>query len=652
MEIRRKTGNTKPNQSRRFSDGQKVASSRNTSSGTEKRRFSGSRVKTGNAAVSGQQSRSAVPYPAEHTGGAERTAKRTGTDPAARRRRVSDTGKRTASAGKRVSTSEKRLRSANGAKAGSASSARKQTAAGRRIIPLRSLKRGPAGRTGKTLPLKQKLLIAGGVLVALILCYCLIANGYRKKFLPHTFINSFDVGSLSVAEAENILKKSVETYSLELGFRGGSIRTMTGEDVNLTYVSSNEVEKILSGQNRAGWIRNFFGKHTSYSVSTSFKFDSDKLRSYLESLPEFQEANITKPVDAHIVKKVNNTFKVASEVNGNEPSEDVIFEAVDHAINHSEVRLNLDTVEGAYVSPGVRFDDEDLNYTVERFNSFVNTNISIKTKDGSVQKYGRDQLIDWFTQDESTGVWSLSKENVYKRCYAIMQAIADRDDDAKSTVRYESTYNGTVVLPCARYGYLVDVEKETDKMNDALLAREDRDIEIENSASLSIDPKNGGTYVEVDVTNQVVTYYKNGEIYVQTECVTGKENDPERRTPSGVYSVLNKLENQTLGSLTALDPGQRYESHVDYWMPFFESYGMHDATWRENFGGSMYWEYGSHGCVNLPPEAAEKIYKDIDYYTPVIVVRAGDNAPDGTRRGNTTWNPPDGGLHYSESDDD
>ena len=511
--------------------------------------------------------------------------------------------------------------------------------------------RRPPRHTGKRLTIKQKLLVAGGIAVALILVYCIIANSYRSRFLPHTYINSFDVSSLSNAEAEEILKKSVENYSLELGFRGGSIRTLNSEDVDLTYVSSNEVQEILAGQNRAGWIRNAFGRHTSYTVSTSFKFDTEKLRSYLESLPEFQEANITKPADAHIVKKVNNTFKVASEVDGNQPVEDAVLAAVDKAINHSEARLNLASVEGAYAEPQVRADNEDLNYTVERFNTFVNTKINITTRDGKVQSYGRDQLIDWFKQDESTGTWSLSKESVYKRCWAIMQDIADRYDDAKSTVEYVSQYDGTVVLPCARYGYLVDVEAETDKMNDALLAREDRDIQIENSVTETIDPTNGGTYVEVDITNQLVTYFENGEIRLQTECVSGKESDPERRTPSGVFSVLNKLENQTLGSLTATDPGQRYESHVDVWMPFFESYGMHDASWREEFGGTRYLSYGSHGCVNLPPEDAVELFKMIDYYTPVIVVRAGDNAPEGTQRGSTTWNPPEGGLHYSEEDE-
>ena len=40
-----------------------------------------------------------------------------------------------------------------------------------------------------------------------------------------------------------------------------------------------------------------------------------------------------------------------------------------------------------------------------------------------------------------------------------------------------------------------------------------------------------------------------------------------------------------------------------------------------------------------------------DYYTPVIVVRAGDNAPDGTKRGDVYWNPPEGGLVYEQEEE-
>ena len=485
-------------------------------------------------------------------------------------------------------------------------SADRQRAAGRNRKAARVLTKEQKQRA-----LRRNLIIAGGVIVAVILWYCIVANSYKNRFLPHTYINGFDMGRMSAADAEAILKKSVETYSLELGFRGGGEEVLTSKDVDLTYVSSNEVEKILAEQNRAGWIRNFMG-------------------------------------NARIVRKVNNTFQVATEVEGNEPNEDAIFEDVDKAINASEARLNLAACEGAYVEPEIRSDDEDLNYTVERFNSLVNCNITITTKDGSVQQYGRDDFVEWITYSEETGSWSVSKEALYTKCWNIMQAIADRDNDKKTVVEYDSKYCGKVVLPCATYGYVVDVEAETDKMYEALINRHDADIVISNSTTETMDPTGGGTYVEVDVTNQVVTYFRNGEVYMEMACVTGKEADAERRTPSGVFSVLDKVRDTVLGSLEAPDPGQRYESHVDVWMPFYESYGLHDASWRENFGGSWYYQYGSHGCVNLPPSEARALFDAIEIFTPVIVLREGDNAPEGTKRGDTTWNPPDGGIYYAD----
>ena len=29
--------------------------------------------------------------------------------------------------------------------------------------------------------------------------------------------------------------------------------------------------------------------------------------------------------------------------------------------------------------------------------------------------------------------------------------------------------------------------------------------------------------------------------------------------------------------------------------------GIHDASWRDTFGGTIYKTSGSHGCINVPP---------------------------------------------------
>ena len=49
------------------------------------------------------------------------------------------------------------------------------------------------------------------------------------------------------------------------------------------------------------------------------------------------------------------------------------------------------------------------------------------------------------------------------------------------------------------------------------------------------------------------------------------------------------------------------------------SYGLHDATWRTNFGGDIYKGAGSHGCINMPYASAAKLYDLIDAGTLVMI---------------------------------
>ena len=65
--------------------------------------------------------------------------------------------------------------------------------------------------------------------------------------------------------------------------------------------------------------------------------------------------------------------------------------------------------------------------------------------------------------------------------------------------------------------------------------------------------------------------------------------------------------------------GTEYESPVTYWMPFNGGQGMHDASWRGTFGGTIYKYSGSHGCVNMPPKKAGKVYKTVEAGFPVVV---------------------------------
>ena len=57
---------------------------------------------------------------------------------------------------------------------------------------------------------------------------------------------------------------------------------------------------------------------------------------------------------------------------------------------------------------------------------------------------------------------------------------------------------------------------------------------------------------------------------------------------------------------------------VDFWMPFNGNIGIHDASWRTEFGKNIYMTNGSHGCVNSPYELANTIFDNIEAGTPIV----------------------------------
>ena len=123
----------------------------------------------------------------------------------------------------------------------------------------------------------------------------------------------------------------------------------------------------------------------------------------------------------------------------------------------------------------------------------------------------------------------------------------------------------------------------------------------------------GLNYVEVDIGNQHVTLYENCRKVMESACVTGIPNK-SRATHPGVFKIDYKQRNRILrGSRN------EYASFVNYWMPFHNGQGLHDASWRSSFGGSIYVGSGSHGCVNLPRDAAASLYNIVWVGMPVMV---------------------------------
>jgi hypothetical protein len=121
------------------------------------------------------------------------------------------------------------------------------------------------------------------------------------------------------------------------------------------------------------------------------------------------------------------------------------------------------------------------------------------------------------------------------------------------------------------------------------------------------------SFVLIDIDNQFVALYIEGDHFVSGKTVTGNTSTG-CDTPRGLYYLLGRDEDTDL-------VGPDWSAHVKYWMPFAINgkIGMHDASWRTEFGGDIYKTAGSHGCVNLPEKLAETIFENIYVGFPIVV---------------------------------
>jgi len=120
----------------------------------------------------------------------------------------------------------------------------------------------------------------------------------------------------------------------------------------------------------------------------------------------------------------------------------------------------------------------------------------------------------------------------------------------------------------------------------------------------------GEKHIYVDLKKQKLSAYEGNSLYMQTPISSGKWN----KTPPGEYTIWIKLRS------TRMSGGQGSDYYnlpnVPYVMFFYNDkvpkisgFSLHGAYWHNNFGHAM-----SHGCVNMRPIDAEKLYS---WATPI-----------------------------------
>ncbi len=480
------------------------------------------------------------------------------------------------------------------------------------------------GKTKKKVGTALKVGITACALVAALgVSYVVYAEQYTQKFIEGTSINQIDVSNMTAEEVEAAIKDRVEDYSITLTFADGKEETISGSDIGLTYSSSNEVDSILAAQNKYSWIQGkLLGTTSDYTVDEAYEYDEDRLKEVVSALPELQEENMTAPVNAYMQLGDDNRFTIVPEDDGSMLKADTVIEAVNQAVSEGADTLDVTSIDDVYAKAEIRSDNEELNTQVNDLNGFLDVTITYQLHDGST-----DHVVDanitksWLAKSpDDENFYYIDVNRLQTLCAQYVEQLAAIDDDVKKTTTFHSTNKGDIELEGEEYGYRIDQSAEAEALYNDLVTKTSET----RTPVYSLSQESGGfgdTYVEVDIDNQHVYVHQNGSVVFDTACVTGLASNPDRATPTGVYQIYWKTTDRDLKG--PIDPSTglpTYTSHVNFWMPFYKGYGLHDSSWRSTYGGTIYQSSGSHGCVNLPYDAAQTIYNLISVGTYVIII--------------------------------
>ncbi|MAQ13950.1 MAG: hypothetical protein CMN30_04040 [Sandaracinus sp.] len=132
----------------------------------------------------------------------------------------------------------------------------------------------------------------------------------------------------------------------------------------------------------------------------------------------------------------------------------------------------------------------------------------------------------------------------------------------------------------------------------------------ERPESAPADPEWRGTWIDVDVSEQVLVAYRGDRAVFATLVSTGRAR-PSHETPKGEHRLWVKLAYSDMDNLERDDVSENYALERVPWVQYFEgANGLHAAFWHDDFGRRK-----SHGCVNLSPRDARTLF---DFTEPAL----------------------------------
>ena len=475
----------------------------------------------------------------------------------------------------------------------------------------------------------QKKKGKGGAVIAVAAVAVIAVGGffygskmfhYQNYFFNGTTINGVDCSDMTAKEAETKIKEQAANYTLNVKFKDNDTKSVSGKDIDYTYAGDGSVESVLKKQNSFLWFLGNGGKEKDSQVT--MQYSQEKLDAVIDGFDEFQSADgENAPASAYITFQ-NNEFEIVDAVMGEGMDLTLAKQCIENALINADTEVDLEKA-GVYDGTLVTADDETLNAQKDQLNELVRASITYSMPDGTTQVLDGNTMKGWLAVD-ADGNYSKDENKWNERVKEYLANLAAAiDTDGKDHTFPATGIEGGVTISQEGYGWKVDQEQEIAKIAEEVDAhaadtREPQYAQREFAASTENNGF-GKTYVEVDASRQHIWLYKDGNLVVDGDCVTGLMEQSSYTKP-GIYTTAAKESQKKLHGELQADGSYSWERDVDSWIPFNGEIGFYDASWRSSFGGNLYLTAGSTtGSVALPTAVAQALYDNVDDGTPVII---------------------------------
>ncbi len=492
------------------------------------------------------------------------------------------------------------------------------------------------------------------IVVLSAVIYGLLGIYYMGGFPCFTWINGIYCTGKSVEEVNEELIRNSNYDGVAVLDNSGARLFVSATQTDMTIDYSDSLSGVFNERNPFYWGVNVF-KNLAFTYEPTVTLNKDKLSEVISDWeifvnPDDYECTIEKTSDGYSLENAFLTVPVADKVT------DTVYEAM--LQREDVVDLSTPEHEDCYKDVDLRGSDEEKVELFAKIDDIQSCNVSymvdnevvaldkskasnfILTKkdyadaleekaskvnpglgkfiiDGvetsALPEEDKIKVIEGIVTDEN-GSPIISESKMY----AFLKNIADTHNTAWMMEQYREGQSSTVIINDNRRGdgSVFDIASEFDflknEMMSGVVQPRQREFQLSKSAVIhDAVAELGKTYIEINMGDQMLYYYVDGDLSMQMPIVTGNINRG-RGTPTGIYPVYNKRYHTNL-------VGVDYVSYVNYWLGVNKGVGIHDALWRNKFGEEIYKSDGSHGCINCPLETVEKLWEVVDVGTPVIL---------------------------------